>query len=216
MAFFTFYRPTDKDRPMNRVNGPANTFRSFLNSKTTLMLFAIAFLVLASAHANAQTIVTGKVIDADTKEPLVGATVLVKGTTNAVSAGLDGSFKLSVPTAEGAILVVSYVSYITKEIPLSGKTNLGNIILKSSSNAMSEVVITGDVAIDRKTPIAVTSIGPQFIEEHIGAQDIPELLNNVPGVMATQLGGGYGDSRISLRGFSSNDGNVAFTINGVP
>jgi len=176
----------------------------------------IALLVFTSMYANAQTKVTGKVIDADTKEPLIGATVQIKGTTTAASAGLDGTFKLNVPSGSGAVLVVSYVSYITKEISLSGKTDLGEISLKSSSNAMNEVIVTGDVAIDRKTPIAVSSIGPVFIEEHVGANDIPELLKGIPGVMTSEQDGGYGDSRVSIRGFSSGDGNVAYTINGIP
>lgn len=164
------------------------------------------------------SIVTGKIVDADTKEPLTGATVTIKGTTRSASAGLDGSFKLNVSEAENPVLVFTYVGYISKEIAVDGKSNLGEIGLKSSATGMSEVVINGDIAIDRKTPVAVSTIGPQFIEEHIGAQDIPELLSGIPGVMVTAQGGGYGDSRISIRGFSSRSGSghVAFTINGIP
>jgi len=164
------------------------------------------------------TIVTGKIVDADTKEPLTGATVTIKGSTKSASAGLDGSFKINVSETENPVLVFTYIGYITKEIATDGKTNLGEIDLKSSATGMSEVVINGDIAIDRKTPVAVTTIGPQFIEEHIGAQDIPELLSGIPGVMVTAQGGGYGDSRISIRGFSSRSGNggVAFTLNGIP
>ena len=162
-------------------------------------------------------VVTGKVVDADTKEPLVGASILLKETSTATTTGLDGSFKIDVSKATNPVLVISYISYVTKEVPVS-VDKLGEIGLKSSTTGMSEVVINGDVAIDRKTPIAVSSVGPQFIEEHIGAQDIPGLLTTIPGVMFTQGDGGYGDSRISLRGFSSTsgNGNVAFTINGIP
>ncbi|HVW12503.1 MAG TPA: TonB-dependent receptor [Mucilaginibacter sp.] len=179
----------------------------------------IALLTCFSLYASAQsTRVTGKIIDADSREPLIGATALVKGTTVAASAGLDGTFKINVQSPEQAVLVISYIGYVSREVPLSGKTNVGEILLKSSSNAMKEVVVTSDVAIDRKTPIAVSSVGPQFIEEHIGAQDIPDLLKGIPGVMTTSQGGGYGDSRISIRGFSSRsgNGNVAYTINGIP
>ena len=188
--------------------------------KHLLCLFASIFMVCVvfAQVTVAQTRVTGKLIDADTKEPLTGATVTIKGTTKSSSAGLDGTFKLDVTGADNPVLVFSYIGYITQELPISGKTNLGQILLKSSATGMREVVINGDVAIDRKTPIAVTTIGAQFIEEHIGTQDIPELLNGVPGVYATQQGGGYGDSRISIRGFSSKsgNGNVAYTINGIP
>lgn len=164
----------------------------------------------------AANIVTGKIVDADTKDPLIGATVTVKGTTKATFTGLDGTFKIDVAPSDGSVLVVTYVGYITKEITLTGNAQLGEIDLKPSANAMSEVVINGDVAIDRKTPIAASSISAQYIEEHVGSQDIPQLLKDIPGIMATAQGGGYGDSRVSIRGFSTGAGNVAETINGIP
>ncbi|HWD89289.1 MAG TPA: TonB-dependent receptor [Mucilaginibacter sp.] len=220
MTFFTISKRAGEACSTKQVTRPEGTrgIIQAVRSSFTRMLSIAALLALTCVYANAQTKITGKVLDAATREPLTGATVLIKGTTTAVSAGLDGSFKLSIPSIDGAVLVVSYVSYITKEIPLSGKTDLGEITLKSSSNAMNEVVVTGDVAVDRKTPIAVSSIGPVFIDEHIGANDIPELLKGIPGVMTTETGGGYGDSRISIRGFSSRsgNGNVAYTINGIP
>jgi len=182
------------------------------------LTYAIVGHTIVLKSKPAATIVSGKVVDADTKEPLVGASVVVKGTTKATSTGLDGTFKIDVSGVENPVLAISFLSYISKEIPVNGSATLGEIGLKSSATGMSEVVVNGDVAIDRKTPIAVTTVGPQFIEEHIGAQDIPELLVGVPGVMVTAEGGGYGDSRISIRGFSSKsgNGNVAFTINGIP
>ncbi len=166
----------------------------------------------------AQGVITGKIVDADTKEPLTGASVSIKGTSIAASAGLDGSFKLNTGNAENPVLVIIYIGYVTKEIEIKGETKLGEIGLKSAATGMSEVVVNGDIAIDRKTPVAVTTISPQFIEEHIGASDIPELLKSIPGVMFTAQDGGYGDSRISIRGFSSKagNGNVAFTVNGIP
>jgi len=188
--------------------------------KHLLTLFVSIFTIcLAFTQiADAQSRVTGKVIDEVTKEPLVGASVLVKGTSKATSTGLDGSFKIDVSGTENPVLVFSYIGYVTKEIPLTGKTNLGEIDLKSSATGMSEVVITGDVAIDRKTPVAVTTIGQQFIDEHLGNGEIPDLLMGVPGVMTSQGTGGYGDGRVSIRGFSSTsgNGNVAYTINGIP
>jgi iron complex outermembrane receptor protein len=161
---------------------------------------------------------TGKIVDANTKEPLIGASIGVKGGGKATSTGLNGTFKLDVGSSDATVLVISYIGYVTKEIPLSGVNDLGVIELKSSANAMSEVVVTGDVAVDRKTPIAVTTISQQFIEEKVGNQDIPQLLSGSPGVMSTQGDGGYGDSRINIRGFysGSKKGNVALTINGIP
>jgi hypothetical protein len=161
---------------------------------------------------------TGKVVDADTKEPLIGASIGLKGTTKATTTGLNGTFKLNTGSEQGTVLVISYIGYVTKEVTLSGVSDLGVITMQSSANSMKEVVVTGDVAIDRKTPIAASTINQQFIEEKMGTRDIPQLLQGTPGVMATAQGGGYGDSRISIRGFSSGSkkGNVALTINGIP
>jgi iron complex outermembrane recepter protein len=185
--------------------------------KYLLSLFIAVFACLAFVQiASAQTHITGKIVDTATQEPLIGASVLVKGTNIATSAGLDGGFKLNVPDGSNT-LVISYIGYVSKQITISG-SNLGKIELAANSTSVREVTITGDIAIDRKTPVAVTSIGPEFIEEHIGSGDIPELLTGVPGVFTTQGDGGYGDSRVSIRGFSSRsgNGNVAYTVNGIP
>ena len=183
----------------------------------SLFISIFAFCLAIAQVTNAQIKFTGKITDANTQEALIGATVTLKGTSTATTTSLDGSFKLTVP-AGSQVLVITYVGYVPQEITVhTGKTDLGNIILQPSSASMNEVTITGDIAIDRKTPVAVSTLGPQYIEDHIGNQDIPELLSITPGVMATASGGGYGDSRISIRGFSSgsNKGNVALTVNGI-
>src|SRR5665213_587002 len=182
-------------------------------------LFAFLFISIASAQfALAQTKVTGKVTDANTQETLPGTTITVKGTTTATTASLDGTFKINVPSGS-QVLVISFIGYISKEVVVDdSRHDLGNIPLQPASSSMREVTITGDVAIDRKTPVAVSTLGPRFIEENLGNQDIPELLSVTPCLMATAQGGGYGDSRISIRGFSSasGQGNVALTVNGIP
>jgi hypothetical protein len=183
-----------------------------------LALFATISFVAIAPSANAQTQITGKIVDTITKEPLIGSTVLVKGTTIATSASLDGSFKLKVPAGSN-ILIVSFIGYISKEITISesGKS-LGTIELRPNSSSIKEVTITGDVAIDRKTPVAVSTIGTEYIDEHLGNGNIPDLLISIPGVMTSQGDGGYGDGRVSIRGFSSRsgNGNVAYTVNGIP
>ena len=188
--------------------------------KYLLSLFISVFTMCAALAqvANAQVHITGKVIDTITREPLVGATIVVKGTTTATTASLDGSFKLKVP-AGGQTIVVTFVGYVPQTFQVGdADKNLGTVLLSPNSSSMKEVTITADVAIDRKTPVAVTTISQEFIDEHIGNGDIPDLLIGVPGVFATQGDGGYGDQRVSIRGFSSKsgNGNVAYTVNGIP
>jgi iron complex outermembrane receptor protein len=188
--------------------------------KYLLSLFISVFTLCAALAqvAGAQVHITGKVIDTITREPLVGATVIVKGTQIATTASLDGSFKLKVP-AGGQTIVVTFVGYVAQTFHVGdADKNLGTVELTPNSSSMKEVTITADVAIDRKTPVAVTTINQEFIDEHIGNGDIPDLLIGVPGVFATDGDGGYGDQRISIRGFSSRsgNGNVAYTVNGIP
>src|SRR5580698_7879503 len=101
--------------------------RKYLRS----LFISIFTVCMALAQlANAQTRVTGKVVDADTKEPLTGASVTVKGTPKSASAGLDGSFKIDVSGTENPVLVISYIGYVSKEVPVAGTQSLGEITLK--------------------------------------------------------------------------------------
>jgi iron complex outermembrane recepter protein len=188
--------------------------------KHLLLFLFVLFAIpgISFAQQSGEKRITGKIIDTITAEPLIGATVMVKGTTAATSAGLDGTFKLNVP-AGNQTLVISFIGYITQQIPIGENSqNIGTIRLSPSTSSTKEVTIIGDVAIDRRTPIAVSTIGPEYIEEHIGNGGIPDLLLGIPGVMTSQGDGGYGDGRVSIRGFSSRsgNGNVAYTVNGIP
>ena len=85
-----------------------------------------------------------------------------------------------------------------------------------NSKDIEQVVLTGvaDIAKDRKTPVAVSTIKEAQIVEKLGNQEFPEVLNTTPSVYATKSGGGFGDSKINIRGFAQE--NVAVMINGVP
>jgi outer membrane receptor protein involved in Fe transport len=101
-----------------------------------------------------------------------------------------------------------------------GKTQAQQSASDSSSNPelMSEITIVTSGVIDiakvRETPVAVSTITSQEIELKVGNMEFPEIMNRTPGVYATKQGGGYGDSRISLRGFDQR--NTSFLINGQP
>lgn len=86
----------------------------------------------------------------------------------------------------------------------------------SKENSIDEVVLTGvaDIAKDRKTPVAVSTIKEAQIIEKLGNQEFPEILNSTPSVYATKGGGGFGDANLNIRGFTQE--NIAVMINGVP
>ncbi|MBN9338237.1 MAG: TonB-dependent receptor plug domain-containing protein, partial [Chryseobacterium sp.] len=86
----------------------------------------------------------------------------------------------------------------------------------SKTNEIEQVVIAGvaDIAKDRKTPVAVSTIKEAQIVERLGNQEFPEILKSTPSIYAAKGGGGFGDGRMNIRGFDTN--NTAVMINGVP
>ncbi|MCG9971289.1 TonB-dependent receptor [Christiangramia crocea] len=176
-------------------------------------------MFLTSATIFAQGIITGTVIDSEMDGPLPGANVMVVGTQQGTMTDFDGNFSIDVEDASGRIRI-SFVGYETKTVSFNvtnGETqDLGQIVLSADANALSEVVITGvvDLAKDRQTPVAVSTIRSQEIEEKLGNQEFPEILSTTPSIYATKQGGGFGDSRITIRGFDTQ--NSAVMINGIP
>ncbi len=176
----------------------------------------VAIVMVTSTAMFSQGKLTGVV--KDNSGPLPGANVVVAGTTVGTTTDFDGKFTLSVKTASGT-LEVSFLGYKTKKVSFNisgGTVDLGTIMLEADSETLSEVVVTGviDIAKDRETPIAVSTIRAAEIQEKLGSQEFVEMLNTTPSVYATKQGGGFGDSRINIRGFDQR--NTAVLINGVP
>ncbi|MDX6745338.1 TonB-dependent receptor [Polaribacter sp. PL03] len=175
------------------------------------LLFVALFFVTATVLG--QTKITGTIVD-ETNQPLPGASVLVKGTTNGTSTDFNGKFSLQAKSNSG-VLVVSFIGYKPNEVAFSSSKKNLTIKLQEDAGSLDEiVVVSNSFAIDRKTPVAVSTVKAADIELKLGTQEFPEILKSTPGVYATKSGGGYGDGRINLRGFNSE--NVAVMINGVP
>lgn len=164
-----------------------------------------------------QGIVKGIVWDDDMNEPMIGANVIVRGTTIGLTTDFDGNFELNAPAGNQTIQI-TFVGYSTKDFKVNvveGQTiDLGRIEMKLDAVGLQEVQLIANVAIDRKTPVAVSTVSPLEIEEKLGSQEYPEILKTTPGVYATKSGGGFGDSRINIRGFDMR--NTAVLINGIP
>lgn len=149
-------------------------------------LLVTVLSVCTASAAFAQTTVKGQVVDSDTDEPLIGASVAVVGTTQGSVTDLDGNFTLKV--GNNATLVIKYLGYkeLKKKIDRKGTVDLGVIRLIADAVALNDVTITSSVAVARKTPVAVSTIDPVFIEEKLGTQEFPEILKSTPGVYATK------------------------------
>ena len=110
-------------------------------------------------------------------------------------------------------------SMLTVVISLSTASVYYSQSVKDTANReadIEQVVLTGvaDIAKDRKTPVAVSTIKEAQIIDKLGNQEFPEILNSTPSVYATKGGGGFGDSKLNIRGFAQE--NIAVMINGVP
>ncbi|WNJ16594.1 TonB-dependent receptor [Pontibacter sp. G13] len=185
-----------------------------------IVRFALAscFALLGLMSATyAQGTIQGKLVDGATEDALLGARVSVEGTTTGAISDETGFFSLKLK-AGSYVLNISYIGFqtISQEVTIeSGKTtDLGTLSMEGDGVGVEEVNILASVAVDRKTPVAVSTVSAEFIEEKLGNQEFPEVFNTTPGVYATRQGGAFGDSRINLRGFNSR--NVAVMINGVP
>src|ERR1700761_1845820 len=112
--------------------------------KTNSLLRAclLACLVFTGLHLFAQTKkVSGKIIGSGDKQPVVGATVQVKGGKAAVQTGADGGF--TIDAADNSTLVVSSVGFDKMEIPVAGRSTIPDITLNVANSALNEVVVTG-------------------------------------------------------------------------
>ena len=171
------------------------------------------FFLFATSTVFSQTgVLKGLVTDAITGEALIGANV-VYGPGMGTVTDIDGNYTLSLEYGQYTI-TVSYVGYkpIEKQIEIKSAIMASDFSL--SYTTLSEVEVVGDIATSRETPVAFSNITPIKIEEELAAQDIPLILNATPGVYATQSGGGDGDARINIRGFSQR--NVAVMLDGIP
>jgi len=184
-------------------------------------LSVLLLFLLTTNFAIGQNIIEGKVVD-NTPLPLPGANVLIKGTSNGTETNFDGEFTLETDQNSGA-LVVSFVGFQTIEIPFdvenSTQINVGEIQLKEDENALDEIVVVGkgviDLAKDRKTPIAVSTITRDEIQlRAAGNVEFPNIVKNTPNVYVSGESSGFGDSQIFVRGFDQS--NTAFLVNGQP
>ena len=177
-----------------------------------LLLIAVLAIV-GTASAVAQSTLRGKVVDAETGEPLIGATVSVGGINAATD--IDGVFVVK-GVKPDAPVSIQYIGFKTKTVKASPRSRgeLGTVRLETDGRTLSDVIVTSQIAVARKTPVAVSSVPMSFIEEKIGTQEFPEILKSTPGVHANKEGGGYGDSEIYMRGFDNT--NIAVMVKGVP
>lgn len=166
-----------------------------------------------------QSIDISGVIKDDTGEPVIGANILVKGTNNGVITDPDGRFNLKISQAN-AILVVSYIGYLSQEIPV-GSQRTFTIVLHPSTEHIGEVVVTA-LGIKRETKAlgyAVQEVKGESLTEARENNVLNSLSGKLAGVQISRSGNGEGgSSRIVIRGNNSIAGNnePLVVVDGVP
>ncbi|MDA0728113.1 MAG: TonB-dependent receptor [Bacteroidetes bacterium] len=175
------------------------------------IILALAIWALAGGLHAQLCVVEGTVVDALTNEPLIGA--YIKSVNSVVATDFDGAFSLALPKG-AASLEVSYIGYASQQRQVECTGASTQVRFRMETLIMEEAVVSADVVISRKTPVAFTNVLPAQIQEELAGRDLPLVLNTTPGVYATQQGGGDGDARVTIRGFDQT--NLAVMVDGVP
>lgn len=180
----------------------------------------ISFLLLfiaGTASVYADT-VRGTVVD-DTGEPLIGATIALKGGSAATASDIDGNYSLQVPDLKTAVLKVSYVGYLPQEIKVNGRSTV-DVTLQTNAEQLEEVVVVGYGQQKKASVVgAITQTTGEVLERAAGIHDISAALTgNLPGVVTMQSSGMPGEesAKITIRGASSwNNSDPLVLVDGI-
>jgi len=180
-------------------------------------VFALALLFFFTQKTVAQSIaISGIVLSSEDGLPLIGVSVVEKGTSNGAITDVDGKYELS--TAPMATLIFSYIGYETDEVSLQGRTTV-NLTMRSAATLLQSVVVTGyrkEIQTDVASSIA--SVKGADVEKLVVLGLDQALQGQAPGLMVTQTTGAPGDDiAVRIRGAGTlGNNNPLFIIDGVP
>jgi TonB-dependent SusC/RagA subfamily outer membrane receptor len=177
----------------------------------------LAFFTVVSANAQTKTI-KGKVVD-EKDQPVIGASIKVKGTGSGTITDVAGEFSLK--ASKGAVLVISYVGYATKDMPVGAAADY-TIVLTEDTKALTEVVVTAMGIKKEKKALgySVSDLGSQELMKNKNTNVVNSLAGKVPGVNITQSSGAAGaGASITIRGGNSTsegrENQPLFVVDGV-
>ncbi len=177
----------------------------------------ILFLLmgLSTVLVNAQTTISGNITD-ENGESLAGVTVLEKGTGNGTITDMNGDYSITV--AEDAVLVVSYVGYISEEFTVQGRTDF-NVILVPDMIGLEEIVVVGYGSVKRSDLTgAVGTVRPEELTQLATINVQQAMQGRVAGVMImTNTGEPGSDMKVRIRGTSTiNNSDPLYVVDGFP
>jgi len=176
-----------------------------LNRLIHTLLLCIA--VPVSASLMAQTAdgnkISGLIISATDNQPLIGVSVLQKGTTNGTITDLDGNFELTLPP--NSTLVVSYIGFVAQEVPVTAGKNFYSIILKEDAQLLDEVVVVG-YGVQKKKLITGATVqvkGDDILKQNT-VSPLSALQGQSPGVNIMKKSGQPGEGfKVNIRGIGT-------------
>ena len=182
------------------------------------LLSLLTMLFVASASvAFAQRTVVGTVTSSADNSPLIGATILVKGTDSGTITDIDGSFSVRV-SDNNAILMVSYTGYESQEVSVGSQTSV-SVKLTESATSLSEVVVTGYTAQQKKDLTgAVGTVNTDDLKQIPSSNINSQLQGRVSGVTVSGDGRPGSVAKVRIRGFASFTGanDPLYIVDGVP
>ena len=184
-----------------------------------LLLCILILLLTCSLGAVAQVVIEGSVKSTG-GDRLVGASVLLKGTTQGTVADIDGNFQLQVDvSAKSSFLVISFIGYVTQEVPIGERTQF-DVVLEEDLKTLGEVVITGYTAQSKEKITGAIAAVPEELLNKLPVPSIDQALQGrAPGVVVSQNTGAPGEGvSVRIRGVGSiNSGNnPLYIIDGIP
>ncbi len=179
-------------------------------------MLAAMFLFFQSIVAQEQ-VVTGNVTDGESGLPLMGVTIVEKGTGNGSVTDFDGNY--TIEASPDAVFVFSMIGYGSQEIALDGRTTL-DVVMSVDAEALDEVVVTslGLTREKKSLGYAVTELQSEEVNEVKDYNVANSLVGKVPGLVVNQSSGVGSGSRITIRGNNTLTGNnqALIVVDGIP
>jgi iron complex outermembrane receptor protein len=177
----------------------------------------VLFLLFGSLIFAQQTVIKGKVVDAQTLRPLINANVFMQeknigGTTNS-----NGEFSISSVLDKNSDLIISYIGYNTLNLSFSRLDLKNELLIKLEPKLIPSqtVLIEGSMDKEGVTPVAFSKVTQKEIQQNYNVQDVPEYLGQLPSTtFYSENGNGVGYNYLTIRGFDQR--RISVSINGIP
>lgn len=177
-------------------------------------LFLLLSFFTLSLYAQ-QVKLTGNVTSASDKEPMIGVTIMVKGTPTGTVTDFDGNYSLEVPS--NSTIVFSMIGYKTQEIKVNNRTHI-NVALAEDVEALDEVVVIGYGAVKRSDlTSSISTVKGEDLKSMASGNAMTSLQGKVNGVQVTNAGGPGATPRVIIRGVTTvNGSDPLYVVDGMP